>query len=74
MFDIDKNLQKTILIYLIFSFFIYKSKSSLFFTNNKELKHFGLGTNKTIHPYWMVTLLFGLFIYLIISIRNDDFV
>ena len=74
MFEIDKNLQNTILLYILFCIVIYKNKHRYFFKKNGEFKSFGIGENKTIIPYWLVCIVFGLVIYLVISVKNDDFV
>tara|TARA_B110000495_G_C22931294_1_gene544413 strand:+ start:498 stop:722 length:225 start_codon:yes stop_codon:yes gene_type:complete len=74
MFTIDNNLQKAILIFIIFSFIIYNVKPKFFFKENNDFRDFGIGGDKTIVPYWLFTLVIGLLSYLFICIQNDDFV
>ena len=74
MFTIDSNLQKTILFFIILSFVIYNMKPKFFFKENNDFKDFGIGNDKTIVPYWLFTLVVGLLFYLIMCIKNDDFV
>ena len=74
MFKIDTNLQIVLIIYLFINFVIYKIKPNMILTTNGEIKPFGTGPNKTIFPFWLVTLSISLLIYLYINIKTDDFV
>lgn len=75
MFEIDNNLQFAIFIFIIACVILYKKKSKLFFKSNGEFKDFGVGGgDKTIIPFWLVTLIIELVTYLLICIKNDDFV
>jgi len=49
-------------------------KPDMLFTENGEFKDFGTGPNKTILPFWLVTLSLSLLVYLYINIKSDDFV
>lgn len=74
MFKIDKTLQMVLIIYLFINFVVYKLKPSMLFTNKDEFKPFGTGPNKTIVPFWLVTLSISLMVYLCVNIKTDDFV
>lgn len=74
MFKIDKTLQTAIVIYFFISFIIYQIKPDMLFSENGEFKGFGTGPNKTILPFWLVTLSLSLLVYLYINIKSDDFV
>tara|TARA_B100001094_G_scaffold312283_2_gene348805 strand:+ start:38 stop:265 length:228 start_codon:yes stop_codon:yes gene_type:complete len=75
MFEIDKNLQTAIVIFILACLVFYKTKPKIFFKRNGEFKDFGVGGgDKTTTPFWLVTLVIGLFSYLYICVRNDDFV
>jgi hypothetical protein len=49
-------------------------KPDMLFTENGDFKGFGTGPNKTILPFWLVTLSLSLLVYLYINIKSDDFV
>tara|TARA_B100002052_G_C15461368_1_gene410033 strand:- start:315 stop:539 length:225 start_codon:yes stop_codon:yes gene_type:complete len=74
MFEIDQMLQTTLLLYIITSVVIYQLKPSFMFHKDGSFKQFGVGREKTIYPYWLVTTIFGILIYLYLRIKNDDFV
>tara|TARA_Y100000389_G_scaffold144322_1_gene142666 strand:- start:183 stop:323 length:141 start_codon:yes stop_codon:yes gene_type:complete len=44
------------------------------FHENGEFKQFGVGKQKTIYPFWLVTLIIGIMIYLYLHIQQDEFV
>tara|TARA_Y100000817_G_scaffold299352_1_gene277373 strand:- start:132 stop:272 length:141 start_codon:yes stop_codon:yes gene_type:complete len=46
----------------------------MMFDNNGKIKEFGAGPDKTITPFWLVSLVIGLLIYLQFTVRGDDFV
>lgn len=74
MFKIDKTLQLALVIYFFINFIIYQIKPEMLFKSNGEFKTFGTGPDKTITPFWLVTLSLSLLIYLYINIKTDDFV
>jgi len=75
MFEIDNNLQIAIFIFILACIILYNKKSKVFFKDNGEFKEFGVGGgDKTIFPFWLATLIIGLISYLLICIRNDDFI
>lgn len=74
MFDIDRNLQIVIIIFIGLLLFLYKKKPSMMFHNDGSVKEFGTGPNKTIIPVWLVALSICLLIYLQFTVREGDFV
>ena len=74
MFEIDRNLQMVIILFMCCTFILYKQKPSMMFDNNGKIKEFGAGPDKTITPFWLVSLVIGLLIYLQFTVRGDDYV
>ena len=74
MFTIDKNLQTVLIILLFINFVVYKVKPEMIFNKDGEMKDFGVGPDKTITPFWLVTLSISLIIYIYINVKTDDFV
>lgn len=74
MFTIDKNLQTVLIIFLFINFVVYKVKPEMIFNKDGEMKDFGVGHDKTITPFWLVTLSISLIIYIYINVKTDDFV
>tara|TARA_B110000285_G_C15106909_1_gene608565 strand:- start:8 stop:232 length:225 start_codon:yes stop_codon:yes gene_type:complete len=74
MFIIDKNLQTVLIIFLLINFVVYKLKPEMVFNKEGEMKNFGVGHEKTITPFWLVTLSLTLIIYIYINVKTDDFV
>lgn len=74
MFKIDSILQTTLLLYIIISVFIYQMKPPVMFHEDGQFKQFGVGKDKTIYPFWLVTLIIGILIYLYFHIQTDEFV
>tara|TARA_Y100001970_G_C14241723_1_gene865326 strand:+ start:2759 stop:2983 length:225 start_codon:yes stop_codon:yes gene_type:complete len=74
MFNIDSKLQKVLFVYVIINIAVYYYKPSFCFDEKGNFKHFGVGEDKTIFPFWLVTLVISLMFYLYISVKTDDFV
>ena len=74
MFEIDGNLQQILLIHIAICFFFYKYKPDFMFDDKGNFKQFGTGPGKTIYPFWLVTTISSLSIYLFIVVKKDDFV
>ena len=74
MINIDDNLKKILLIHFLICAFIYNYKPSFMFDKQGNFKSFGTGPDKTIYPFWLVTIVFSSLVYLYIIIKNDDFV
>ena len=74
MFEIDKNLQITIIIFIMILVFLYQKKPSMMFHDDGSAKQFGTGPNKTTTPVWLVSLSITLLIYLQLTVKDGDFV
>ena len=49
-------------------------KPDFMFDDNGNFKQFGTGPGKTIYPFWLVTTISSLSVYLFIVVKKDDFV
>jgi len=74
MFEIDSKLQTILIIFILINVALYYYKPTICFDNNGNFKQFGSGENKTLFPFWMVTLMISLLIYVYMCVKNDDFV
>ena len=74
MISIDDNMKKVLAIYLLSCFALYKMKLDSMFDKGGNFKQFGVGKDKTVTPYWLVSLVIGLVGYLYVTIKSDDFV
>ena len=74
MFDIDRNLQIVIVVFICILVLIYKKKQKMMFHEDGKVKEFGSGPNKTITPVWVVSLSVCLLIYIQFTVREGDFV
>jgi len=72
MISFDKNIKITIICYTLFSLFLYNLKLPIMFNNN-EFKSFGLTPDKTKYPFWLITLIFGLLVYYLLIIKNNNY-
>ena len=44
------------------------------FDENGDFKSFGLNRDETVFPFWLVTLMIGLFSYYLLVIRKGEYV
>ena len=58
---------------MLFTVFLYNLKLPLMFHEDGQFKSFGITSNKTIYPFWLVTLMFGIFVYYILIILNENY-
>ena len=76
MFSIRKDIHTIIFLYIIISLSIWYLKPKIMFTNNKTMKQFGLGTNKTVFNYQISVIVLALlifYIYEIYWIKKNNF-
>lgn len=73
MISLDNNIKITIIIYTLFCIFLYNLKLPMMFDNNGNFKSFGLSPEKTIYPFWLITLVFGIFTYFVLIIKNNNY-
>ena len=70
----DNNIKMAIIVFVIICFGIYYVKPSFIFNEDGTFKQFGLSKEKTIYPFWLVTFIIGIIIYLCIIIRKNDYI
>ena len=61
MLNLDNSITISIILYLFFICLILYIKPKIIFTNNSRIKRFGTGKNKTIFPFWLVTIIIAIF-------------
>lgn len=64
MFEIDNLLKEVIIIYFSFSILLYQLKLDVMFDENENFIPFGVGPGKTLTPYWLIILCFGILLYI----------
>ena len=72
--NFDDNIKLAIILFGIFSFGLYYLKPSVAFNEDGTFKQFGVNKEQTIYPFWLITLIVGILIYLIIVIRKDEYI
>ena len=68
------DIKMVIIFFVIICFGLYTLKPSFMFKEDNSFKQFGLTRDKTIYPFWLVTLLMGIIIYLCIIVKNNDYI
>lgn len=64
MINISTHLKVTLIIYILFSVYIWHLKPKIMFNQtDKTMKAFGLGINKTILYYPIIIIIIGILIY-----------
>ena len=74
MLDFNEILIKSIGIYLLSCFGLYRIKHPRMFKENGEFKSFGLDEDETTTPFWLVTTLVGFTSYYLLLIQRGNFV
>jgi hypothetical protein len=74
MVELDNNIRCSLSIYVIFCMFLYTSRPSVMFDSSNNFKEFGLTNDKTIYPFWLVSIIGGLFIHYIVLLLNTNYV
>lgn len=72
MFEIDDTLKTIIVIYISICVLLYQMKLDFMFDKDGKFKQFGTGPGKTIYPFWLVTLVIGLMIYVYMRTNNNN--
>jgi hypothetical protein len=72
LFNLQRPLETTILIYLLVLGVLFITKPKFLFDPKGNLKKFatGSGNHKTILPLWLIIMLIGVFIYFIVIVLN----
>ena len=70
----NDNLKTSLVILLCSSFVLYQIKSPCMFYPNGEFKPFGLKSEQTITPFWLVNSLIGVSSYYILVVKGGQFI
>ncbi len=70
MFNLDGNIITALIIYIGACFVLYNYKHPSMFDENNDFKSFGLGSEETIFPFWLVSSLIGISCYYFLIIRS----
>jgi hypothetical protein len=70
----NDNLKISLLVLLFSSFVLYQMKSPCMFFPNGEFKPFGLKSDQTITPFWLVNSLIGVSCYYILIVKGGKFI
>ena len=70
----DTNVKVTLIMFVILSITIYYLKPQIMFNPDGSFKQFGLTKDKTIYPYWLSCLILGIIVYLVIIIKNNEYI
>lgn len=63
LFNINDQLKISIILVLVSGYLIYDNKPKYFFKDNGEFKQFGLNSDETPFPYFMVLTVIGFLSY-----------
>jgi hypothetical protein len=73
MFELSEILLKSIGIYLLVCFGLYKIKHPKMFKPNGEFRTFGLNKEETTTPFWLVTTLIGISTYYLLLVQEGKY-
>jgi hypothetical protein len=73
MFELSDVLIKSIGIYLLACFGLYRIKHPKMFKPNGEFRQFGLNKDETTTPFWLVTTLIGLSTYYVLLVQGGKY-
>jgi len=74
MLELSDVLIKSISIYLLVCFGLYRIKHPKMFKPNGEFRRFGLKGEETITPFWLVTSLTGITTYYLLLVQKGNYV
>ena len=73
MLELSDVLTKSIGIYLLACFGLYRIKHPKMFKPNGEFRQFGLKKEETTTPFWLVTTLIGLSTYCLLLVQEGKY-
>lgn len=73
MLELSDVLIKSIGIYLLVCFGLYRIKHPKMFKPNGEFKQFGLNKDETTTPFWLVTTLVGISTYYLLLVQEGKY-
>ena len=74
MIQLNDNLKISIIVVLITSYLIYYRKPSCMFKDNGEFKSFGLQSDETPFPLFMITTVIGFTTYYGLLLKEGKYV
>jgi len=73
MFELSDILLKSISIYFLVCFGLYKIKHPKMFKPNGEFRAFGLNKEETTTPFWLVSSLIGISTYYLLLVQEGKY-
>lgn len=73
MLELSDVLIKSVGIYLLVCFGLYRIKHPKMFKPNGEFKQFGLNKDETTTPFWLVTTLVGISTYYLLLVQEGKY-
>ena len=74
MIELNDNLKISIVVVLVSSYLIYDQKPEYFFKRNGEFKAFGLKSDETPFPFFMVITVLGFTTYYGLLLKDGKYV
>ena len=74
LININDQLKIAIIVILVSGYFIYEKKPSLFFKENGEFKQFGLKSDETPFPFFMILMILGFMTYYCLLLKEGKYV
>ena len=74
MLELSDVLMKSIGIYLLVCFGLYRIKHPKMFKSNGEFKKFGFKKDETITPFWLISTLAGISTYYLLLVQEGKYV
>ena len=65
MINFDNYLKYTVFVFLVIAIIIWIKKPAIIFNEDKNIKPFGIGPNKTIFYYPLILIILSIIIYFI---------
>ena len=74
MLELSDVLIKSIGIYLLVCFGLYRIKHPKMFKPDGDFKNFGLNKDETTTPFWLVTTLVGISTYYLLLVQEGKYI
>jgi len=74
MIELNDNLKISIVVVLVSSYLIYEQKPAYFFKDDGEFKTFGLKSDETPFPFFMVITVLGFTTYYGLLLKEGKYV
>ena len=70
---LDNNIKYIFCVYIIICLILYYIKPSFMFNKN-EFKQFGVTKDKTIFPFWLVSIIITYILYFVMLLKCEDYI